>query len=267
MGDVGLKNRIKGLVKAQVRKRLGSFEVRSTPAPSPRPAPQDVTDDIPDGVPKRRVVRAARLADPAPPGEPEATADIRIKARPSRDGEDCTFMVDQVLFDSGSWYFDTAEEAAGSALAERLFALPGINAVLLDKASVQVSTEDVEAGWEALSKAVGGAIRAHLTAGEPAVAEAIKTRVEAAGDLTPRLQTVIDDVINPGVAAHSGHISLSRLRDNSVYVTMGGGCQGCSAAAVTLKQGIHTTFREHVPEVGAIYDDTDHAAGVNPWMS
>ena len=47
---------------------------------------------------------------------------------------------------------------------------------------------------------------------------------------------------------------------------MGGGCQGCSAASVTLRQGIHGTLRERVPEVGAIYDDTDHAAGLNPYF-
>jgi Fe-S cluster biogenesis protein NfuA len=48
---------------------------------------------------------------------------------------------------------------------------------------------------------------------------------------------------------------------------MGGGCQGCSAADLTLKQGIHTSFRKAVPMVGAIFDETDHTAGLNPYFS
>ena len=48
---------------------------------------------------------------------------------------------------------------------------------------------------------------------------------------------------------------------------MGGGCQGCSAADVTLKSGIHRAFRDAVPRLGAIYDDTDHEAGTNPFFS
>ena len=56
------------------------------------------------------------------------------------------------------------------------------------------------------------------------------------------------------------------MRGNSIYIEMGGGCQGCSAADVTLKEGIHRSFRDAVPGVGAIYDDTDHAAGENPYF-
>ena len=51
----------------------------------------------------------------------------------------------------------------------------------------------------------------------------------------------------------------------SVTIEMGGGCQGCSAADLTLKQGIHSAFRKAAPYVGAIYDETDHAAGLNPY--
>ena len=46
-----------------------------------------------------------------------------------------------------------------------------------------------------------------------------------------------------------------------MYIKMGGGCQGCSVADVTLKQGIHGAFREAIAGIGAIYDETDHSAG------
>jgi Fe-S cluster biogenesis protein NfuA len=82
-----------------------------------------------------------------------------------------------------------------------------------------------------------------------------------------KIQTVLDLEVNPGIAAHSGIVSLERVEGNTVYITMGGGCQGCAASTITLRHGIHTAFRRAVPEIGAIYDETDHAAGVNPYFT
>ena len=81
------------------------------------------------------------------------------------------------------------------------------------------------------------------------------------------IQKVIDEEVNPGVAGHGGQINLLAVKGNTVTIQMGGGCQGCSAADLTLKQGIHTSFRKAVPQVGAIFDETDHTAGLNPYFS
>jgi len=48
---------------------------------------------------------------------------------------------------------------------------------------------------------------------------------------------------------------------------MGGGCQGCGMADVTLKQGVEKSIRQAVPEIGAIMDTTDHATGRNPYYA
>ena len=74
-------------------------------------------------------------------------------------------------------------------------------------------------------------------------------------------------LINPGIAAHSGMIRLDRVEGNTVYVEMQGGCQGCAASDVTLRQGIHQVFRKVVPQIGAILDVTDHSAGTNPFYT
>ncbi len=57
------------------------------------------------------------------------------------------------------------------------------------------------------------------------------------------------------------------MDDATVYVRLGGGCQGCGMANVTLKQGIEAAIRQNVPEVAAILDTTDHASGANPYYS
>lgn len=83
--------------------------------------------------------------------------------------------------------------------------------------------------------------------------------------LAQRVQDVIDTVINPGVAAHSGNVSLEAVEGAVAYISFGGGCQGCGAADVTLKGGVERLIRQHVPEIEAVRDSTDHAAGKNPF--
>lgn len=83
--------------------------------------------------------------------------------------------------------------------------------------------------------------------------------------LAQRVQDVIDTQINPGVASHGGFISLLEVKDNTAFIALGGGCQGCGMADVTLKQGIEVAIKEAVPEIESVLDSTDHAAGNNPY--
>ena len=87
------------------------------------------------------------------------------------------------------------------------------------------------------------------------------------GPLAERVQKVIDETINPGVAAHGGRITLVDVRDNIAYVQMLGGCQGCGMAKVTLRQGVERMIRQAVPEIEAIEDVTDHVAGERPYYA
>ena len=79
------------------------------------------------------------------------------------------------------------------------------------------------------------------------------------------VQEVIDTQINPGVASHGGHVALLDVKDDIAYIALGGGCQGCGMADVTLKQGIEVLLKEAVPEIRQVIDTTDHAAGKNPY--
>ena len=80
-----------------------------------------------------------------------------------------------------------------------------------------------------------------------------------------KIQELIDTRINPSVASHGGNIQLLDVTEDSVYVHMGGGCQGCGQAAATLKQGVQTMIQEEFPEIVNVVDTTDHAAGTNPY--
>lgn len=87
------------------------------------------------------------------------------------------------------------------------------------------------------------------------------------GALADRVQQVLEERVNPGVASHGGHIALVDVDGNDVYLELGGGCQGCGMARVTLKQGVEKMLREAIPELGQVHDATDHASGANPYYS
>ena len=86
-------------------------------------------------------------------------------------------------------------------------------------------------------------------------------------ELMTKVQELIDSTINPAVAGHGGFVQLVEVKDNKVYLQMGGGCQGCGAADVTLKAGIERMIFEEVPEITEVLDTTDHASGSNPYYA
>ena len=85
------------------------------------------------------------------------------------------------------------------------------------------------------------------------------------GTIAEKVVKVIEEEINPGIASHGGFVSLVDVKGNDIMIQMGGGCQGCGMANVTLKDGIEVALKKAIPEIGGIYDVTDHAGGKNPF--
>ena len=81
------------------------------------------------------------------------------------------------------------------------------------------------------------------------------------------MQQLIDMYINPSIASHGGFVTLSEVDGDRALVELGGGCQGCGLAAMTLRQGIESSIKHHVPEIVEVVDVTDHAAGENPFFA
>ena len=85
------------------------------------------------------------------------------------------------------------------------------------------------------------------------------------GDVAERVAQVLDRHINPAIAMHGGMVRLVGVEGDTAYVRLGGGCQGCGMAGVTLDQGIESAIVSAIPEVRRVVDVTDHAAGENPY--
>lgn len=79
------------------------------------------------------------------------------------------------------------------------------------------------------------------------------------------IRKLLDTSINPQVAGHGGHIALVDVLEDTVYLRLEGGCQGCGMADVTLKQGVATQIQALVPEITSVLDVTDHDGGNNPY--
>lgn len=212
---------------------------------------------------------------------------VSIRAEPI-DAIRCRFFVNRAL-DPGRWaYFNDRSVAAGSPLAERLLAIEGVAAVLIAHDSVTITRDapsgvpvigpalfrlrrlmgDRRAGadsWPRLGKQVGEAIREHLATGNPAVSDTAHAAMPTAAELADRVRQVLDEHVNPVVAGHGGRVELVEMKDNVPYLRMGGGCQGCGLADVTLRHGVEAILRDLVPELGPIFDLTNHAAGTAPY--
>jgi Fe/S biogenesis protein NfuA len=87
------------------------------------------------------------------------------------------------------------------------------------------------------------------------------------GTVEEKIEALLDGEINPSLAAHGGFARLIRVDGDVAYITMGGGCQGCGLAAMTLSEGIKAQIAERIPEIREVLDETDHAAGENPFFS
>ena len=88
-----------------------------------------------------------------------------------------------------------------------------------------------------------------------------------AGDVADLVRGVLDRDINPVIAGHRGHASLVSIEGGWVRLRLEGGCQGCSLAEVTLRQGIEPLLRARVPGFVGLADVTDHQAGREPFYS
>jgi len=192
--------------------------------------------------------------------------NIKITAEPV-DAQRCKFTLDRPVYAGGAAYFGDDQRTGDSPLARKLLAIPDVADVLISDNQVTIGKRTEDQDWLPVAQQVGVMIREHIQSGEPAVLDAHRKNLPPAKEIQKRVQGVLDSQINPAVATHGGYVELLDVKENNVYIRMGGGCHGCGMASVTLRQGIERSIREMIPEVGEILDTTDHASGRNPYYS
>jgi len=180
------------------------------------------------------------------------------------DKASCRFVVEKPLLPNGFIRFKDKERAKGSPLAEKLFAIEKVLAVSIKDNEVTVTCQP-PVDWRQAGPLVGAAIRAHLQTGQAAVAPEALQNAPQEDVLRQQVQKFLDENVNPAVASHGGYITLIDVQGKNLFIQMGGGCQGCGMANVTLREGVETSLRQNFPDIGEILDITDHSSGENPY--
>lgn len=183
------------------------------------------------------------------------------------DPDSYKFTVSRTVHPGGPFFFDSKERAAGSPLVEQLFALPGVAHVLVAETVVTVG-KDSNVAWSSLKSAIGEVIRTQLLTGVSAIFEAPRytgARGRTDAEIRSVVQELLDREVNRSIASHGGQISIVDVREGSLFIAMSGGCQGCAASQVTLRQGFEVMVHRVAPEIVDIVDTTDHASGTKPF--
>ena len=159
-------------------------------------------------------------------------------------------------------YFQPADYAGPTDIVQRhddiSVVIPAFSVDKVRGATLDVAGDPVE----------GGLVLDNPNSPSPAVGMAGASRPPAdlSGDVAQRVLQVLDGQINPSIASHGGHAELVAVEEDTAYLRLSGGCQGCGMASVTLTQGIEVVIKESVPEITKVVDVTDHASGENPYF-
>ena len=85
-------------------------------------------------------------------------------------------------------------------------------------------------------------------------------------ELSAQIETLITGEVNPALAAHGGVVTyVGHDTEGTAYLTMGGGCHGCSMSRMTMLDGVQTMIVEQLPAIERVRDLTDHSTGENPF--
>ena len=163
------------------------------------------------------------------------------------------FLPGQSVLGTGTADFPSADTAAPSPLATRVFGVSGVTGVFLGADFVTVTKEDGQ-DWDVLKAPILGAIMEHYQSGNPAMegeqtASAHAEHTGEDGEIVSQIKELLDTRVRPAVEQDGGDIVFHGFERGIVYLHMQGACAGCPSSTLTLKMGIENLLRHYIPEV------------------
>ncbi|MFK7928050.1 MAG: NifU family protein [Myxococcota bacterium] len=189
----------------------------------------------------------------APPPAPKPGVLAMTYDTPAADADTVVITFERAVAPPATTVYDSLEIAADRPVVLAIMRVAGVVSVI-GRDTRLIVARSMETGWDVLLPALQAAVdsAAAGSAGEVAIRE--------------RVELILERDVNPQVASHGGYIELLDVRGTELFIHMGGGCQGCSQSQATLRMGVEQQIKNAVPEVTAIFDTTDHAAGENPYF-
>lgn len=165
------------------------------------------------------------------------------------------FVPGETVMESGTAFYESAEEAENSPLASRLFAVEGVSGTFFGFDFIAVTLTDQD--WDDKKTDVLGAIMEHYTSGDPAVssdAPEIPTPEENPEDaeIVAQIKELLEARVRPAVARDGGDITFHGYTEGTVYLRMQGACSGCPSSTATLKYGIQNLLKHYIPEIESV---------------
>ena len=157
-------------------------------------------------------------------------------------------------------WFQRGDEAAADA---QIITLDGVTLVV-----TAGSVDKLRGATLDLASDGSGMVLLNPNEPQPAVAAppvAVPATADLSSPLAMRVVQVLEEQVNPSIASHGGFAQLIAAEGDTVWLMMGGGCQGCAMSKATLRQGIEVAIKEAVPEILHVVDVTDHQSGDNPF--
>lgn len=200
----------------------------------------------------------------------EAKIPVTVYSEVTPNPSVMKFVADKMLVPTGeiAEYLSLSEAQGSSTLAEALFQFPFVSGIFMTRNFVAI-TKNNSIGWDMIHGEVRNFITEFLQTNEVVVQvipEAKTREVEVEDqdekieiDIEPEINTELDKMIvtlleeyvRPAVESDGGAIHFKKFDEESgqVTVVLKGACSGCPSSTATLKGGIETLLKSHLPEV------------------
>jgi Fe/S biogenesis protein NfuA len=193
---------------------------------------------------------------------PQALAMVIDARSGEADAETLSLWLEATPAAGGKFRYDMWFEPTAAAAADAVV-------VTLEGVSLVVPAASVpRLSGSTLDLATDGSGMVLINPNEAAEAprpSAIAEGADLSSDLAKEILQVIETQVNPSIASHGGYAQLVGAEGDTVWIRMGGGCQGCASSKLTLRQGIEVAIKQAVPAIVNVVDVTDHQAGDNPY--
>jgi Fe-S cluster biogenesis protein NfuA len=184
------------------------------------------------------------------------------------------FLTDESISKTAKTY-NSSVVAGNSPLAAKLFGFPWVDEVKIAPSSIMVKRQDW-VDFDIIAAPLTELIAEHFKNAEspieenpePKTSQADEPKADLSGFTEQEAMVIsyLDQHVNPQVASHGGKISFVKLTEGSVHLKMEGGCQGCSSAQATLRDGVEKSLTESFDFIKEVVDTTDHDSGVKPYF-
>lgn len=180
--------------------------------------------------------------------------DVSISLEFTPNPNTLKFVVSAAVLSKGALNFTAPAEAKHSELAQALFSVTGVQAVMLGTNFVTI-TKSPTGDWDTIADDVPKTIETYYKLGKPTVdpkwleESQAKSSSGSESEIERKIKEVLDNEIRPAVAMDGGDILFGRFEDGVVYLHLQGACSSCPSSIATLKMGVETRLKEVIPEV------------------